>query len=131
MIRSSFPNIITHKLDDTSATWRLRIDKDLPYFNGHFNEQPVLPGVTQLDWAIRLGCQHFGYPSHTAVLEVLKFQHLILPGSEVDLTIILDSKKHKLSFTYSDQETRFASGRIVMSTEKTNVPPQASSNACS
>ncbi|MCL1124600.1 ApeI family dehydratase [Shewanella surugensis] len=131
MIKSSLPDIISRDLSATSATWRLRIDKNLPYFNGHFNEQPVLPGITQLDWAIRLGCQHFDYPNHIPVLEVLKFQNLMLPGSEVDLTITLDEKKQKLSFIYSDKDIRFASGRIVMSTKNTNLTAKVSSNACS
>ncbi|WP_298771387.1 thioester dehydrase [uncultured Shewanella sp.] len=117
MIKSQLPHIISHSLNDTFATWRLHIDEKSPYFNGHFNNQPILPGVTQLDWAIRLGCEHFHYPTYATTLEVLKFQHFILPGVEVDLNITLDAKKHKLSFVYSDQQTRFSSGRIIISTQ--------------
>lgn len=118
MIKSQHPHIISTSLTDASATWRLRIDETLPYFDGHFHNQPVLPGVTQLDWAIQLGCAHFQYPLHATTLEVLKFQNLILPGIDVDLSITLDTKKHKLSFVYSDQQTRFSSGRIVISTQR-------------
>ncbi|WP_299008550.1 thioester dehydrase [uncultured Shewanella sp.] len=118
MIKSQPPHIISSNLTETSATWRLRIDETLPYFNGHFRNQPVLPGVTQLDWAIQLGCAHFQYPIHATTLEVLKFQNVITPGIEVNLSITLDTKKHKLSFVYSNQQTRFSSGRIVISTQR-------------
>ncbi|WP_299493304.1 thioester dehydrase [uncultured Shewanella sp.] len=126
MIKSHLPDIISRSLNDTSATWRLRIDKDLPYFKGHFNRQPVLPGVTQLDWAIRLGCEHFQYPAYTTSLEVLKFQHLILPDTEIDLCVTLDTKKHKLSFIYCDDNTRFSSGRLAVCTQDAPNPVKMS-----
>lgn len=115
MIKSSLPKILSSHTSDESIEWRLRIDADLPFFNGHFPEQAVLPGVTQLDWAIRMGCQHFGYPNDIATLEVLKFQQLMLPDSEVTLQISLNAAKTKLIFSYFDGDKRFGSGRIALS----------------
>lgn len=116
MITSTLPTIISQSSDTDSATWRLDITADLNYFNGHFPEQPVLPGVTQLDWAIKLGCAHFGYSVDVATLEVLKFQQLMLPGTQVDLSISHNAAKAKLVFAYSDDDKRFASGRIALNT---------------
>ena len=114
MITSTLPTIISQSSDTDSATWRLDIAADLNYFNGHFPEQPVLPGVTQLDWAIKLGCAHFGYGVDIATLEVLKFQQLMLPGTQVNLSISHNAAKAKLVFAYSDGDKRFASGRIAL-----------------
>ncbi|GIU19291.1 thioester dehydrase [Shewanella sp. MBTL60-007] len=114
MIRSKLPTIISCSKNQDSVTWRLNIAADLDYFNGHFPEQPVLPGVTQLDWAIKLGCEHFGYAIDVATLEVLKFQQLMLPGTQVDLNISHNAAKAKLTFAYSDGDKRFASGRIAL-----------------
>ena len=116
MITSTLPTIISQSSDTDSASWRLDIAADLNYFNGHFPEQPVLPGVTQLDWAIKLGCAHFGYNVDVATLEVLKFQQLMLPGTQVDLSISHNAAKAKLVFAYSDGDKRFASGRIALNT---------------
>lgn len=113
MIKSMLPTIISTQIDDDCICWRLDIPAELEYFNGHFPEQPVLPGVTQLDWAIKLGCPHFGYACDVAVLEVLKFQQLMLPNTQVNLTICHNAAKAKLTFTYSDGDKRFASGRIA------------------
>ena len=82
--------------------------------DGHFPQQAVLPGVTQLDWAVKLGCEAFGYSAQVATLEVLKFQQLILPDTYVDLIIEHQPQKAKLIFSYRDQDKRFASGRIAL-----------------
>lgn len=114
MIKSSLPQILSKSSDDQAVEFRLFIDAALPFFEGHFPQQAVLPGVTQLDWAIRLGCQHFNYSTDIASLEVLKFQQLILPNSEASLKISENKDKSKLIFSYFDGEKRFASGRIAL-----------------
>lgn len=116
MIKSSLPPILHSNIGIDNIELRLLVAADLEYFKGHFPEQAVLPGVTQLDWAVRLGCQHFGYSEAVANLEVLKFQQLILPGQEVTLSISNNAAKGKLTFAYSDGEHRYASGRIAFET---------------
>ncbi|QYJ82152.1 MULTISPECIES: ApeI family dehydratase [Shewanella] len=114
MIKSNLPPIMAKRCLEDGVEWQLRIDADLPYFEGHFPEQAVLPGVTQLDWAVQLGASEFGYAPQVQSLEVLKFQQLILPGSEVQLKISLNRAKHKLTFAYYQGEQRFGSGRICL-----------------
>ncbi|MXR69983.1 thioester dehydrase [Shewanella sp. JBTF-M18] len=114
MIKSNLPPILAKRCLEDGVEWQLRIDADLPYFEGHFPEQAVLPGVTQLDWAVQLGASEFGYAPKVQSLEVLKFQQLILPGSEVQLKISLNRAKHKLTFAYYQDEQRFGSGRICL-----------------
>ncbi|MGL4714129.1 MAG: thioester dehydrase [Shewanella sp.] len=121
MIKSSLPPILHSHIGMDNIELRLLVAADLESFKGHFPEQAVLPGVTQLDWAVRLGCQYFGYCEAVANLEVLKFQQLILPGQEVTLSISNNVTKGKLSFAYSDGEKRYASGRIAF-----NIPPVSS-----
>lgn len=118
MIKSILPTVQAFHSQENEATWRLFVDANLEYFNGHFPEQAVLPGVTQLDWAIRLGCEHFGYDAQVATLEVLKFQQLLLPDTEVELAISHNPAKQKLSFIYSNGEQRFASGRICLASTR-------------
>jgi 3-hydroxymyristoyl/3-hydroxydecanoyl-(acyl carrier protein) dehydratase len=100
---------------DDGVEWLLAITADLPYFEGHFPQQAVLPGVTQLDWATQLGALEFGYAPEVETLEVLKFQQLILPDTRVFLKISHNASKHQLTFAYYDDDKRFGSGRIVLS----------------
>jgi 3-hydroxymyristoyl/3-hydroxydecanoyl-(acyl carrier protein) dehydratase len=123
MIKSTLPQIVSQTRQASSQRWRLFISADLAFFEGHFPEQAVLPGVAQLDWAIKLGCQAFNYPAAVASLEVLKFQQLILPDTYVDLEITHLAHKHKLTFSFSDGDKRFSSGRIAFSA------PQAASTS--
>lgn len=105
MIKSSLPPILHSNIGIDNIELRLLVAADLESFKGHFPEQAVLPGVTQLDWAVRLGCQYFGYCEAVANLEVLKFQQLILPGQEVTLSISNNAAKGKLTFAYSMVKT--------------------------
>ncbi|MGI2049482.1 thioester dehydrase [Shewanella oncorhynchi] len=123
MIKSSLPPILHSDIGTDTIEFRLLVAAELDYFKGHFPEQAVLPGVTQLDWAVRLGCQHFGYCETVANLEVLKFQQLILPGQEVTLSISNNAAKGKLTFAYSDGENRYASGRIAFDISPVNSKP--------
>ncbi len=114
MIKSALPQIISQQTTDDGISWQIFVAAELDYFKGHFEEQAVLPGVTQLDWAIQLGCQAFGYLPDVASLEVLKFQQLMLPDSQVELFISHNAAKSKLTFSYRDGEKRYASGRIAL-----------------
>lgn len=118
MIKSSLPPIIGKTTLADGVEWHLDITATLPYFDGHFPQQAVLPGVTQLDWAVQLGAHEFGYEAQVDSLEVLKFQQLILPSSQVFLKISLNASKHKLTFAYYDGDKRFGSGRIALSGAK-------------
>lgn len=123
MIKSDLPRIISQQQQGDSITWRIFVDAKLDFFKGHFPEQAVLPGVTQLDWAIQLGCEAFGYDAQVASIEVLKFQQLLLPDNYVDLTISHSASKAKLTFQYSEADKRYASGRIVMTAQSTSIQP--------
>lgn len=129
MIKSSLPPILHSDIGTDTIEFRLLVSAELDYFKGHFPEQAVLPGVTQLDWAVRLGCEHFGYCEAVANLEVLKFQQLILPGQEVTLSISNNAAKGKLTFAYSDGENRYASGRIAFETTPLVNQPADTTNA--
>jgi 3-hydroxymyristoyl/3-hydroxydecanoyl-(acyl carrier protein) dehydratase len=125
MIKSELPHIVSHQGDSKLYQWRLFVSADLAFFNGHFPQQAVLPGVTQLDWAVKLGCEAFGYSATIATLEVLKFQQLILPDTYVDLVIEHQVQKAKLIFSYRDQDKRFSSGRIVVKPALVTAAPTA------
>ncbi|WP_417761862.1 3-hydroxyacyl-ACP dehydratase FabZ family protein [Shewanella sp.] len=113
MIKSQLPPVVSHYAFENEAQWQLVVPADYPAFEGHFSDHPILPGVVQLDWAIQLGCQYFGYTAAVAQVEVLKFQQLIQPDATVTLTVQHLANKHKLQFHFSDGERRYASGRLA------------------
>ena len=47
-------------------------------------------------------------------MEVLKFQQLVRPGDEIELTLRFDPERSKLHFAYRHGDAACSSGRIVL-----------------
>ncbi|MBZ4415729.1 AMP-binding protein [Myxococcus sp. RHSTA-1-4] len=84
-----------------------------PYFKGHFPGRPILPGVTQLEWVIRLGRELFPLPPDFLRMEAVKFQQLILPDTHLTLELTWTEAKASLQFKLTSEAGAHASGRIV------------------
>ena len=94
--------------------------RELLYFDGHFTDAPILPGVAQVDWAITFGRRYFALPRRFRALHALKFQHVIMPDVVVRLTLRHDAAKHCLHFSYASDGGQHASGRIVFDADADN-----------
>lgn len=111
--------IIKQSVIDNSATLLLQIDSEIAYFEGHFDNYPILAGVVQLDWAIHYGKMLLSCDTLFAGMEVIKFQQPILPNTEVQLTLRWEKEKQKLYFSYtSGVNNNHSSGRIKLEKEK-------------
>jgi acyl-coenzyme A synthetase/AMP-(fatty) acid ligase/3-hydroxymyristoyl/3-hydroxydecanoyl-(acyl carrier protein) dehydratase len=103
---------------EVAGEWSLQlaVPPDLAYFSGHFPRAPVLPGVVQVEWALKLGQQLMNLPEKFAGMEVLKFQQLVRPGDEVQLHLRFDPVRSKLYFAYRNETATCSSGRILLET---------------
>ena len=111
--RPKQPEVLSQNQLDGVWTLRLAVPPDLAFFSGHFPTTPVLPGVVQIDWAISLGQQLLDLPPRFGGMEVLKFQQLVRPGDEIELTLGFDPQRSKLHFAYRHGDAACSSGRIV------------------
>ena len=91
----------------------LYVGSGLAHFAGHFPELPVLPGVVQIDWAVRFARQHLGLRGTFERLENIKFQALVLPGAALSLELKWEGHSGRLEFSYSDARRKYSSGRII------------------
>ncbi len=107
------PEAVLLQRADGEARLSLMVPAGSDHFAGHFPGQPVLPGVTQLDWAIHYGRRLFDLPAAFMRLEQVKFQQLITP--DLPLTLILghDPARQLLTFRFVSEHGAHASGRIV------------------
>ena len=112
--RPKLPEVLSQTEDDGQWTLTLGIPPDLAFFSGHFPKTPVLPGVVQVDWALNLGQQLLVLPPRFAGMEVLKFQQLVRPGDQLELTLRFDPERSKLHFAYRNTNAACSSGRIVL-----------------
>ncbi|BFM12706.1 hypothetical protein R50072_28590 [Simiduia litorea] len=104
-------------VDSASAELTLQIQPALVWFQGHFPQTPILPGVVQLNWvrivAARLWQEHAHWLSTASQLEAIKFQQVIRPGDTVQLHMQLQPDRRRVQFTYFSDAKVFASGRLV------------------
>lgn len=112
------PTIISTDIQPPAATLTLRADADILDFRGHFNHFPLLPGVTQIDWALHYAVQNLATPSAFKGMEVIKFQEPILPDMTVCLTLHWDETRQKLTFRYTStrggEEIVHSSGKMKL-----------------
>ncbi|GGY01491.1 AMP-binding protein [Massilia dura] len=111
------PQVRELERDDAMPPRRVLLEivapANLAYFDGHFTQAPILPGVAQVEWAIRYGREHFALPPAFRAMHALKFQHVITPDTPVQLELLHDPAKGQLTFAYRSASGQHASGRIL------------------
>jgi acyl-coenzyme A synthetase/AMP-(fatty) acid ligase len=81
----------------TSYAADLTFDRDAAYFEGHFPDCAVLPGVIQLGTAHRLAEAFIGRARPLRTVKKMKFSHVVQPGETVHFTL---TKKTDDEFAY-------------------------------
>ena len=94
------PEICSSERSPNGVRLQLEIPVDLTYFEGHFRDVPLLPGVVQISWAIELGRRHLPFAGTFRALSAVKFTRVIMPGSTVTLALEYSSDKRQLDFVY-------------------------------
>ncbi|WP_020481221.1 ApeI family dehydratase [Methylomonas sp. MK1] len=107
-----FPETLVEKIQADGVVLALRIPKDLTYFNGHFDEIAVVPGVVQIQWAVHYARQYLGLTHVFSHMESVKFKELLLPGQELELALHYLQQAGKLTFCYRSAACEYSSGRI-------------------
>jgi 3-hydroxymyristoyl/3-hydroxydecanoyl-(acyl carrier protein) dehydratase len=116
------PNYSPIEIGSVVAEWDITITPDIEYFNGHFPEQPILPGVVQTQWAILFAKKAWAVEVNCLFLKQVKFKELILPESRIKLHLELKEAKQQLVFKYLNiNGSELSSGIIESVTLSTNV----------
>ncbi|MFM0672372.1 AMP-binding protein [Paraburkholderia sediminicola] len=93
--------------------YELRVPPTLAHFAGHFPGLPILPGVVQVDWAMRLAAEHVPAVRAVASIDRLKFMAPVSPGAVLKLTLAHDATRRRVQFAYRVNGRDCASGVIV------------------
>ncbi len=110
---SSEPVIVEQRVAPPEASLLLSIPADVECVAGHFPDSPIVPGVVQLEWAIDSARRFLAVAGELTRMEALKFQHVMVPGALVTLTLKWAAADRKLSFAFQSPAARFSSGRLV------------------
>lgn len=91
----------------------LHVPVALAHFPGHFPGLPILPGVVQIDWAVRYAREHLALSGQFTALENIKFLALVLPDARLELALKWNAENTRLEFSFATSQRKYSSGRIV------------------
>jgi 3-hydroxymyristoyl/3-hydroxydecanoyl-(acyl carrier protein) dehydratase len=90
----------------------LHVQPDLQWFEGHFPDVGLLPGVIQTTWVVEFARRYFHLPGDFRSMSNMKFMRFIMPDTTVTLGLRYIAEKGELSFEYRERDKVCASGRI-------------------
>jgi 3-hydroxymyristoyl/3-hydroxydecanoyl-(acyl carrier protein) dehydratase len=112
------PEIDALERTPDGLSMRFHVPASLRYFEGHFPDVALLPGVVQIGWAVELARKYLP-PADTQrlarfrALSGVKFTRVIQPGAEVSLRLSLDAARHELAFEYHSEGHACSLGRVL------------------
>ena len=109
-----YPDILAVSREEgASVVVDMQVPACLAHFAGHFPDMPILPGVTQVDWAVRFAKQYLKLDGGFSSLENVKFLALIFPDTRLQLALKWDVQTRRLDFSYANSRRKFSTGRVV------------------
>lgn len=91
----------------------LEIPPEMTVFSGHFPNQPILPGVAQIDWAMHFSARYLGCDATFIGLEAIKFLQVIVPPAQVTLMLHRHTDTVEFSYTAPTSKCQYSSGKCV------------------
>ena len=81
------------------------------FFDGHFENFPIVPGVVQLFFADYFAEDIFAQKLPLEDIKKIKFSNIILP--DVPVNLVLKNNEKNIEFTYLSDDKIFSSGIFV------------------
>ena len=97
---------------ETSATLRVELQPQLIWFQGHFVDTPIMPGIAQVHAAVLLGRAVLGFSPTGSALNRCKFKGLARPGETLSLTLTADAAKGRLTFGWTRDGADISQGVV-------------------
>ena len=107
-VNLSLPVILDRKLEKNSIEYKIFIYGNSNFFNGHFPQYKLVPGVVQLYLAKEFANAHFGLKLGAGQYKRIKFSGTIEPDSTV--TLKLTKTEKQVMYEYYSDEKKYSSG---------------------
>ncbi|MXX60740.1 MAG: hypothetical protein F4112_13545 [Holophagales bacterium] len=104
------------ELDRTAATWlgETEVPDDLAVLEGHFPDEPIVPGLAQLLWADTLSRRVFAGYAATTEVRNLKFARLVVPGLRLRLELVHEMRiRSRVAFSFTTGAGTHSSGVLI------------------
>ena len=101
--------------EDAAGFWgRLQVAPDSPCFDGHFEAQPILPGIAQLGMVLGLLAAR-GEARGLDGVRFLRLKRLVRPGEVLEMRVTRPQADGVSSFETRAHAELVASGSVVTS----------------
>lgn len=105
------PEILAEECGPLTATLQLHLPRELLIFEGHFDEHPIVPGIAEVDWAMRFAATRLPVAGAFCGMGKVKFMRVIQPLAR--LTLKLDWQPQKLRFEFHDARGACSQGELL------------------
>jgi 3-hydroxymyristoyl/3-hydroxydecanoyl-(acyl carrier protein) dehydratase len=109
---NNYPKVLNvTKHSDEQISLDIIVGTECEFFKGHFDDQAVLPGIGQIDFAIKMASEQFGIDMYQFnSIPQAKFKKVVVPNDS--LTLYLTKKANVVSFEYRLQEEQVSLGKL-------------------
>jgi 3-hydroxymyristoyl/3-hydroxydecanoyl-(acyl carrier protein) dehydratase len=101
----------------------IRVPPESPWFDGHFPDMPLLPGVAQLGMAHDLLIRILGAWRPVTQISRVRFKQMIRPDQALLLTVKIGTEDASHSFRISGENGLICSGQIKLGAQQPLSPP--------
>lgn len=105
----------TNIISDNEIELSFNIPENLHYFKGHYPDFPIVPGVVEIDWAIKYAKEYLNLNARFIGMEAVKFHAFITPNDNIMLHLNFKKENRKLLFSFTSKTSKLSSGRILFS----------------
>ena len=113
----------TEATDEVRA--HIRVPSDSPWFDGHFPEAPLLPGVAQLAMVHDLLLHILEQKRPVTRVGRVRFKQMIQPDQPLILTVKIGADGMRHSFRITGDEGLICSGQMQLDAQGRIPPPAA------
>jgi 3-hydroxymyristoyl/3-hydroxydecanoyl-(acyl carrier protein) dehydratase len=106
------PMVLGESYSEVGCALTLFIDRSSPYFEGHFSQAAVLPGVVQIMWAEQFARDYVDLVGEFSSMQKVKFKDIVSPGAVLTLSLNYDASKGQLDFRYESTRSQHSQGRL-------------------
>ena len=112
-VNLSLPLVLDYNRTTEEAIYDIVFSKCCNFFDGHFKDFPILPGVVQLYFAHRFAKESFGDNILESPAKKVKFSHIIRPDEKIKLSLKLSGRN--IVFNYQKDNIICSSGIFEIS----------------
>lgn len=107
-INLSLPIILNRVEKENTITYQLFFYKNCNFFNGHFTDFKLVPGVVQMFWAKEFANYHYNLRLGQGQWKKIKFSNIIQPDSIINLK--LEKTNTQVNYEFYSENMKYASG---------------------